>query len=160
MKPRPPSLRVKKRYVLAMIVPPWRTADARTLGSAVHEAATALWGDARTALMQPAVVTAEGEMMIVRCRRGTERDLVTCLSTVTAAGDLPLCLRPLAVSGTILALKERAALLRHTTQEEELALPDRTVTAYRYQGHKVDLLERGNKGQHVVFFTEEDIEEL
>jgi ribonuclease P/MRP protein subunit POP5 len=160
MKPRPPSFRVKKRYVLARIVPPWRAADPRVLAAAVHDATGALWGDAKTALMQPAVVGAEEDRIILRCRRGTERDLITALATVTAVGDLPLSLRPLAVSGTILALKERGALLSREIREEDLTIKDCRYRVFRYQGHKVDLLEKGNKGQNVVFFTEEDIEEL
>ncbi|MDD1678055.1 MAG: Rpp14/Pop5 family protein [Methanomicrobiales archaeon] len=160
MRPRPPTFRVKKRYVLARIIPPWRIVEARVLGSAVHDAATSLWGDAHTALMQPAVMVTEKDLAILRCRRGTERDLITALATITAVGDLPLILRPLAVSGTILALKERGARLHREIQEEELAVKGRVCTVYRYQGHKVDLLERGIKGQNVVFFTTEDIEEL
>jgi ribonuclease P/MRP protein subunit POP5 len=112
------------------------------------------------ALMLPAVVYAEGDQVILRCRRGTERDLVTALATITAAENLPLSLRPLAVSGTILALKERGARLRHEFREGDLMIKDREYRVYRYQGHKIDLLERGIKGQNVVFFTEEDIEEL
>jgi ribonuclease P/MRP protein subunit POP5 len=160
MRPRPPSFRVKKRYVLARIIPPWRTVEAHTLASAVHESAGALWGDVKTAQMQPAVVNMDGDRVILRCRRGTERDLVTALATITAAGNVPLSLRPLAVSGTILALKERGAILRREIREEDLVVKDREFRVYRYQGHKIDLLERGNKGQNVVFFTEEDIEEL
>jgi ribonuclease P/MRP protein subunit POP5 len=160
MKPRPPSFRVKKRYVLARVTPPWRTADPRALAAAVHEAAGSLWGDAHTARIQPTVVYLEGDRVIVRCRRGTEQDLVTSLSTITTVGDLPVSVRPLAVSGTILALKRRSARLPREFREEDLTIKDREYRVYRYQGHKVDLLERGIKGQNVVFFTEQDIEEL
>ncbi len=160
MRPRPPSFRVKKRYVLARIIPPWRAAEGRALAAAVQDATTALWGDARTSLMQPAVIQVERDQVILRCRRGTERDLVTALATITAAGDVPLALRPVAISGTILTLKERGARLHIETREEERTLPGRICRAFCYQGHKVDLLERGIKGQNVVFFTEEDIEEL
>jgi ribonuclease P/MRP protein subunit POP5 len=160
MKPRPPSMRVKKRYVLARITPPWRSVDARTLGTAVHDAVTSLWGDALTAKMQPSVMSADREMVIVRCRRGTERDLITTLSTITEVGESPLSLRPLATSGTILALKERSARLHREVHADEMTVQDQIYTAYRYQGQKVDLLEKGIKGQNVVFFTTEDIEEL
>jgi ribonuclease P/MRP protein subunit POP5 len=160
MKPRPPSFRVKKRYVLARIVPLWRNPDLRALAGAIYDAAGALWGDARMALMQPAVVSVEEDRVILRCRRGTECDLITALATVTAVGNLPLSLRSLAVSGTICALKRRGTYLAHEIREEDLTVKDRRYQAYRYQGHKVDLLERGIKVQNVVFFTEEDIEEL
>ncbi len=46
MKPLPPTLREKRRYILARIVPRWRIPeDARLLHLAVMEAATSLWGD-------------------------------------------------------------------------------------------------------------------
>ncbi len=160
MRPRPPSFRTKKRYLLVQILPPWRTVEARTLGSAVHEAAGALWGDAKTALIQPTVIQVDDGLLILRCRRGMEQDLITALATVYAAGDMPLTLRPLAVSGTLLALKRRGASLRQAVQEEDYIIKEHAYRAYRYQGHKIDLIERGNKGQNVVFFTEDDIEEL
>lgn len=160
MKPRPPSFRIKKRYILARIVPSWRSTEPRALASTVYEAASTLWGDAKTAMIQPAVASAERDLVILRCRRGTEQDLITALATVTAVGDRPLSLRPLAISGTILALKRRGVHLSREIQEEELTVKDHQYRVYRYQGHKVDLLEKGIKGQNVVFFTEEDIEEL
>jgi ribonuclease P/MRP protein subunit POP5 len=146
--------------VLAEIVPPWRTHDARALSTAIHEAVTSLWGDAATALMQPSVVHAEQDKVIVRCRRGTERDLILALSTVISVTDCPVALRSRAVSGTILALKERGISLRKEVREEEVQKENQSFTAYCYQGHKVDLLERGIKGQNIVFFTDDDIEEL
>jgi RNase P/RNase MRP subunit POP5 len=130
------------------------------LAAAVHEAAGTLWGDARTALMQPAVVFAEGDRVILRCRRGTEKDLITALATITTAGDIPLSLRPVATGGTIFALKSRGAGRPHAIREEDRSLKGGEYHVYRYQGHKIDLLERGIKGQNVVFFTEKDIEEL
>ncbi len=160
MKPRPPSFRLKKRYILAQIHPPWSVLEGRALASAVSEAATELWGDAKTAWMQPSVVYQEEDRVILRCRRGTEGDLVTALVTIAAIGDRALCLRPVAVSGTMRALKERGAYLHLELQEENRTLQGSEFRAYRYQGHKLDLIEKGIKGQNVVFFTEDDIEEL
>ena len=160
MKPRPPSLRMKKRYVLGRIVPPWRNPDARTLSTAVHEAATSLWGDAATSRMQPSVVVAERDLFIVRCRRGTEKDLLTALSTVIIVNDEPVALRTLATSGTMLGLRHKSTRYYQEVREEERIWKNQPTRMYRYQGQKVDLLERGIKGQNVVFLTEEDIEEL
>ena len=160
MKPRPPSLRVKKRYVLAEIVPPWRSPDVRSLSTTVYEAATSLWGDASTALMLPTVVYVEPGIAIVRCRRGTERNLITALSTVVMDNEQPIALRPRATSGTILSLKKRCEYLRLKIRVEDKVWRGVNCTTYWYRGQKVDLLERGIKGQNVIFFTEDDYEEM
>ncbi|MDD1673124.1 MAG: Rpp14/Pop5 family protein [Methanomicrobiales archaeon] len=160
MRPRPPSLRVKKRYVLTEIVPPWISPDVRSLSTTVHEAITSLWGDASTALMQPAVVYAEPGIAILRCRRGTERNLITALSTVVMENEQPIALHPQATSGTILSLKKRCEYLRQKIRVENIVWRGKNCTAYRFRGHKVDLLERGIKGQNVIFFTDDDCEEM
>lgn len=81
--------------------------DQKALFLAVSEAATSLHGDARAAVIQPAVVWLEGSYAVLRCQRGTEDDLAVACSTVTAVGERRIALRPVVVSGTIAALKRR-----------------------------------------------------
>ena len=109
MTPRPPTLREKRRYVLARIDPHGTVPDPKELYYAVHEAVTSLWGDAAGALIHVAVIAVEGEYAIVRCRRGTERELAIALSTVVSCGGRRVALRTVAASGTIESLRERIA---------------------------------------------------
>jgi ribonuclease P/MRP protein subunit POP5 len=93
MKPLPPTLRQKRRYVLARIVPPWTPIlDHRTLSAEVQAAVTMLWGDAGGAEIQPVIVACEQGHAIVRCRRDTEDRLATALATVRRVGEHPVAL--------------------------------------------------------------------
>lgn len=107
MKPRPPTLRTKKRYLLVRVIPPWQGTGEKALYLAVADAVTSLFGDAHAAEIQPAVMRSEGNYAILRCQRGTEGDLAIACSTVTVVEEERIALRPVAVSGTIAALKRR-----------------------------------------------------
>jgi ribonuclease P/MRP protein subunit POP5 len=159
MKPRPPSLRQRRRYVLALLEPCWCCVEAKALHTAILDATTSLWGDAVAARMQPGVSFFEQGALIVRCRRNMEKDLVLALSTVTEAGGQAVALRPCSTSGTILALKRRIPSRPHDLQQEDLSWKGKEYTAYRYE-QKVDLFEKGIKGQNLLFLTEHDIEEF
>jgi ribonuclease P/MRP protein subunit POP5 len=161
MKPRPPAMRTKRRYILVRIVPYGLVLDQREVYLSVIEAATSLWGDAAMGLAQPAVVFCDGAYAIVRCRRGTEKDLATALATVTAIGDEPVALRTVATSGTIRALRRRMRPIRpdSETGTGEVRIGDRDFSVYRYPRQKVDLVEKGIKHQKSLFFTESDMEE-
>jgi len=107
MKPRPPSMREKRRYILARILPYGVKMDQKQVYFSVIEAATSLWGDAAVGLAQPAVVFCDGGYAVVRCRRGTEKDIATALATVNTIADERAALRTVAISGTIHALRRR-----------------------------------------------------
>lgn len=160
MRPRPPSLRFKRRYILVEVVPRWYFPEGRDLYPFIIEAIYSLFGDTVVAEMQPAVIFCEKGFAIVRCRRGTELKLGVALATVRGTSDRPFTLRGHATSGTILALKRKVQTLS-TAMEERI----RTVTGYTcnvccYDNQKVDVIERGIKGQHLVFLTEQDSEEM
>ena len=89
MKPLPPTLRTKKRYVLAAIEPVGAGADQKELYRAVSCALTSLFGDVRAAMISPAVIDSVPGHLIVRCNRGGEHDLRIALATVTVAGVKP-----------------------------------------------------------------------
>jgi len=107
MSTRPPTLREKRRYLLAKIEPCGMPVDGKDLYYAIHEAATSLWGDIVVAAMQPTVIAIEDGYAILRCRRGTERESAIALSTITICRDTRIALRIIATSGTIESLRDR-----------------------------------------------------
>ncbi|MFA7562836.1 MAG: Rpp14/Pop5 family protein [Methanoculleus sp.] len=159
MRPRPPAMRTKRRYILVRIHPHGTRVDQKQVYLAVIEAVTSLLGDAVAGLAQPAVVFCEGGYAVVRCRRGTEKDIATALATVTTAADERIALRTVAVSGTIHALQRRMRPIRHLSTDEGVKIGETYFTAYRYPRQKVDLVEKGIKHQKSLFFTGADLEE-
>ena len=159
MKPRPPAMRAKRRYILVRILP-YRTApDQKQVYLSVIEAATSLFGDAAVGLSQPAVVLCEGGYAVIRCRRGTEKDIAVALTTVTAIADERVALRTVATSGTIHALRRRMKPIKPLSGDGDVKVGEQYVTVYRYPRQKVDLVEKGIKHQKSLFFTEADLEE-
>jgi ribonuclease P/MRP protein subunit POP5 len=166
MSVRPPTLREKKRYLLARIDPVGNNPDAKDLYYAVYEAVVSLFGDIAAAAMQPSVIAVEGDFAILRCSRGAERGFAIALSTLTACRDVPVALRILAISGTIESLRERIAALASqepATENEEAGTSryqfDTTpVEVVQCHGHKVDALEKGFKNTRRLFLTKEDLE--
>ena len=161
MKPRPPSLRDKRRYILVRIFPPWNNRGTKDLFLAIHEAVTSASGDATASEVQMAVVYASGEFAIVRCNRGTEKVLEQALATVFCIGVCPVSLRPVATSGTILSLKERIEKINRgpLSGKKTVHYNGKIYDAYCYPGQKIDLLEKGFKSRELLFLTEEDIED-
>ncbi len=98
---RPPTLREKRRYILISIEPSGMVIDRKDLYYTICDAITSLWGDVTAALIMPAVIGSEGRYMILRCRRGTERELSLALATITCCRENPIALRIVAASGTI-----------------------------------------------------------
>jgi len=108
MTVRPPTLRDKRRYLLVRVDPPGTPIDQKELYYAISDAVTSLFGDTVAAIMVQAVICAEGDRhIVIRCRRGTERELAIALSTITACRDTRIALRIIAASGTIESLRER-----------------------------------------------------
>ncbi|MCK9306004.1 MAG: Rpp14/Pop5 family protein [Methanoculleus sp.] len=159
MKPRPPAMRAKRRYILARILPYGVAWDQKQVYLSVIEAATSLWGDAAIGFAQPAVVFCDGGYIVVRCRRGTEKDIATALATVNAIADERAALRTVATSGTIHALRRRMKPIRPLSEAGEVKFGETYFTVYRYPRQKVDLVEKGIKHQKSLFFTEVDLEE-
>jgi ribonuclease P/MRP protein subunit POP5 len=159
---RPPTLREKRRYMLARILPLGILPDQKELYFSIHESATSLWGDAAASLIQPAVITIEKGCAVVRCRRGMERELALALSTVTSCGGEPIALRTIATAGTIESLRKRIAQL---PGEEAACLGgactfgNRTCTISCCEGQKIDVIEKGFKNTTRFYLTTEDLEE-
>jgi ribonuclease P/MRP protein subunit POP5 len=162
MKPRPPTLRIKKRYILARIDPPDIDPEPRELYYAILSSFTSLFGDGMAAEAGIVLTTCESGYAEIRCTRGFESSVRTALSAVTSVQEKNIAIRSFATSGTLLALRKRLARLPALQYEDihGLEISDCLYSARRYQGQKVDLVEKGIKGQELLFLTQDDLEEL
>jgi ribonuclease P/MRP protein subunit POP5 len=164
MGARPPTLREKRRYMLVFVEPFGTIIDRKDLYYAVCDATTSLWGDVTAAIIMPAVIASEGQYVIIRCRRGTERELTIALSTITSCRDNPLALRIVAASGTIDTLREKIRRLQNPDTEpaslHEFMVGEKLFEILYCYGQKVDVIEKGFKNTNRLFLTKEDLEEL
>ena len=164
MGARPPTLREKHRYMLVSVEPFGRIIDRKDLYYAVCDATTSLWGDVTAAVIMPAVIASEGQHVIIRCRRGTERELSIALSTITCCRDNPIALHIVAASGTIDTLREKIRRLQNPDTEpasqNERMLGEKLFQILYCYGQKVDVIEKGFKNTNRLFLTKEDLEEL
>ena len=162
MSPRPPTLRENRRYILVLVEPAGTVIDQKELYYAISDAVTSLWGDAVAGVITQAVVAAESGYVIIRCLRGTEKDLAIALSTVTVCRDVRLTLRIVSASGTIESLRERIRaepLHDEPVSETGDRIFDRKDVSPVYcNGQKVDVIEKGFKNAHRLFLTKSDLE--
>jgi ribonuclease P/MRP protein subunit POP5 len=161
----PPTLREKRRYILARVEPSGLPLDAKDLYYTLYEAVTSLWGDVVTAAMRPAVISSENGFVILRCRRGTEREFAIALSTVNGCNDCTIAIRVFAISGTIESLRERVKTMdisiasRLPPTDRELFFDGKSVELASRNGQKFDVIEKGFKNAHRLFLTREDLED-
>lgn len=160
MAVRPPTLRDKRRYLLVRVDPPGTTIDQKELYYAVSDAVSSLWGDAVAAVIVQAVICAEGDYVVIRCRRGTERELAIALSTVTRIRDTKIALRILSASGTIESLRDRMKSRPQevTGESPGLRFDGKEFIPVHCDGQKVDVIEKGFKNTSRLFLTTEDME--
>jgi ribonuclease P/MRP protein subunit POP5 len=161
MAVRPPTLRDKRRYLLVRVDPPRTPVDQKELYYAVSDAVSSLWGDAVAGVIVQAVICAEGDYVVIRCRRGTERELAIALSTVTRLRDTKIALRILSASGTIDSLRDRMKPLPPPLSEgagPEYRFSGKEYVAVHCDGKKVDVIEKGFKNTNRLFLTTEDTE--
>lgn len=162
MSPRPPTLRENRRYILVRVEPVGTVIDQKELYYAISDAVTSLWGDVVAGVITQAVVAAEDGHVIIRCLRGTEKELALALSTVTACRDVRLALRIVAASGTIESLRERIrgqqAPGEPVPEAGERIFENKDVHIMYCNGQKVDVIEKGFKNAHRLFLTKSDLE--
>jgi ribonuclease P/MRP protein subunit POP5 len=174
MSPRPPTLRENRRYILARIEPAGTVIDQKELYYAIADAVTSLWGDAVAGVITQAVVAAENGHVIIRCLRGTEKELALALSTVTVCHDVRIALRIVAASGTIESLRERIRAVKPVTEPSselltgsagtggaemgECVFAEKSFLFMNCNGQKVDVIEKGFKNAHRLFLTRCDLE--
>ncbi|HTY53323.1 MAG TPA: Rpp14/Pop5 family protein [Methanomicrobiales archaeon] len=150
-----PSQRERRRYILARFEPEGLSPDPREVYAAVAEACTALWGDAAASEISPSVMAGEGHA-IIRCKRGTEDRLATAIATVTRIGAERAALRTITTSGTLHAIRGRMHPKAEILWERKVGIGGRVFLARGFSGQKVDLVEKGIKGQELLFFADED----
>jgi ribonuclease P/MRP protein subunit POP5 len=178
MSTRPPTLREKRRYILARIEPAGTVLEQKDLYYTISDATTSLWGDATTAIITPAVVALEHGHVVIRCRRGTERELAIAVSTVTACREVRICLRIIAASGTIESLRKRfrpkrvpksktdsespetVTYVAEAPVQPECTFAKKTFQIVQCNGQKVDVIEKGFKNTNRLFLTKDDLEDL
>ncbi|HVP24860.1 MAG TPA: Rpp14/Pop5 family protein [Methanomicrobiales archaeon] len=150
-----PSLRERRRYLLVRFEPEGVSPDPRELYAAVAEACTALWGDVLASEISPSVMAWEGHA-IIRCRRGTEDRLATAIATITTVGGERVAARTVTTSGTLHAIRSRPYPPVELLRERKVSVGGRVFLARAYPGQKVDLVEKGIKGEERLFFAGED----
>jgi len=174
MSPRPPTLRENRRYLLVRVEPAGTVIDQKDLYYAIADAVTSLWGDSVAGVITQAVVAAENGHVIIRCQRGTERELALALSTVIFCRETRLALRIVAASGTIESLRERIRAItplpepvpEHVTgpvaassaEPAECVFAGKPFLFAHCNGQKVDVIEKGFKNAHRLFLTRSDLE--
>jgi len=162
MRPRPPTQREKKRYLLFTVTILGPPAEPRDVASAIHESVTALFGDAGAAGIHATLILTVGDAMVVRCRRGSERMLAAALVTIGEIGGRSVGIRTIAISGTIRGVMRHipppAQRLPWTSGEIEVE--GRTFTVIGGESNadgRIDLIEKGFNRQELLFLTREDI---
>ena len=162
MSPRPPTLRENRRYILVRVEPSGTVIDQKDLYYAIADAVTSLWGDAAAGIITQAVVAAENGHVIIRCLRGTEKDLAIALSTITGYRDVRLALRIVAASGTIESLRERIRAGKPpdepVPETGDRIFDKKEASIVNCNGQKVDVIEKGFKNAHRLFLTRSDLE--
>ena len=174
MSTRPPTLRGNRRYILVRVEPAGTVIDQKELYYTIADAVTSLWGDTVAGVITPAVVAAENGHVIIRCLRGTEKELALALSTVTASRDVRLALRIVAASGTMESLRERIRAVKPVTEPASepgtgpadtggaepasFLFAEQLFMIMNCNGQKVDVIEKGFKNAHRLFLTRSDLE--
>jgi len=161
MRPRPPTMRGKRRYILARLDPPSVAFNGRDLYYAIAESLTSLYGDSGMAFIQPSVVSCAEGYAIIRCTRSSEGRVVAGLAAVHQVQEVSVAGRSIRTSGTMRSLRRHLAGMRSRAPcgEHDAYFQGRSWTAVQYPGAKVDLFEKGFKNQQPLFLTEEDLEE-
>jgi ribonuclease P/MRP protein subunit POP5 len=162
MSIRPPTLRENRRYILTRVEPAGTTIDQKELYYTIADAVTSLWGDAMAAVIMAAVVAAEEGHVVVRCRRGSEKELAIALSTVTSCRNVRLALRIIAASGTIESLRERIRsgpqISSDSTVPGEVIFDKKSCSVLQCNGQKLDVIEKGFKNANRLFISRDDLE--
>ncbi len=160
MKPRPPTLRNNRRYVLASLHPFYCDVAPKEMYYALLDAITSLWGDSVSSEIEMAVITCNNGYVEVRCIRGTEKMLEAAMVTLTEVNGNHLSLRPVATSGTLHALRKHIRSLPVISETDIYVSSGQKYAAYYYSQEKVDLFQNVTRKQEKLNFTNRDLEIL
>lgn len=154
-----PSMRENYRYILIRCTPASLKFEGRELYLALSEAVTSLFGDAFSAKVWVAVMSVSGEFSIIRCRRGTEPEVMAAVATVFRIADQDAALHTILVSGTIITLREKIAKISRKIKEETIYIGGSPTHVIIDHSGRIDLKEKGINLQTPQYITEPDIEE-
>lgn len=159
MKHLSPTLRENRRYVLTRIMPSDPNLEIRELYYAISESVTSLYGDCIAAEVHAATILREGEYLIVRCRRGREKELCCAIAAIRSINKTQIRLTTIATSGTIAALRKR---IRPEKQGDLITctINSGEQSGIMYADGKIDLIRRDMKGQELVYLTKDDMEKF
>lgn len=151
-------MRENFRYILAQIIPgvPY---ESRDIYRAVAESVMSLYGDSTSAQMWPSVIQIHDQQVIIRCRRGQEKNLETALSAITAIQGTPAAVHPVKTSGTIRALSKYIQKNSETRQGTATVKGKNFEVLVSRRG-RIDLKEKGIYLEIPRYITEEDTEDL
>ena len=160
MKPLPPTQRPNWRYIAVEMVPHWCTVSARDMHYAILGSEASLFGDNTAASMRTSVITCDKGVVIVRCIRGTERDVEMVLATVTGVGGVPVALHPFATSGTLHALRKKITTSSLPSDGGNCKIGENIYRILVISGQKVDLVQQGINQTTALFFKTDDMEDF
>jgi ribonuclease P/MRP protein subunit POP5 len=160
MKPLPPTLRQKKRYVLFRIAPHEAGLDGKQVYYSVYDAVSSLYGDSGAAEVSMAVVFCGDNYAIIRCRRGSEKTLIAAALTVNRINGFSCALHPVLTSGTIAALRRRMPDPLPPLPGRQAVYSGKEYTVRQRSQEKVDLYGDGIKNQEILYFTNDDMEDI
>ena len=160
MKPLPPTQRPNWRYIACELVPSWCPVSARDMHYAIVGCEASLFGDSTAAAMRTSVISCDNGVVVLRCIRGTEKDVETVLATVTGVGDFSVALHPFATSGTLHALRKKIRPCSRPSEEGNCKIGENTYRILGISGQKVDLVKQGIKQTTALYFNIEDLEDF
>jgi len=106
MKPMRPTLRPKRRYVLARVLADQQPPREQLTRAILAEGGT-LYGDVGMSELALRVVHVRDGWVLIRCQRGEERRVVALLACITHVGGERVHIMPIATTGTIRSAMRR-----------------------------------------------------
>lgn len=138
MRPLPPTLREKKRYILIRMS---GNPAQKDIYHAISDTAASVFGDFGAAKMHPAVVWSEDDYAVVRCTRGYEKEMIAVIACVSRCGGVDCVFHAVNTSGTIHGVKKKMGREKWD---------DRVIPGCRCLGKKVDRLREENEQTYVT----------
>lgn len=133
--------------------------DGREIYGSISTSGISLFGDAWAFRSWASVVYTVDGYAIIRCRRGTEKEVEAAIATVNKIEGFPVALHPIQISGTIRTLKERIDHIPKLRQCNVMISRDNQRGLIYHDG-RIDLKEKGFNQGTPQYITEEDIEDI
>ena len=152
-------MRENYRYILARIIPPTRTYEAKEIYLAAAEAFSSLFGEIESSRAWIAVMECSNQHVIFRFRRGTDVMVEAALATICRIGERSVAIHPVKKSGTIRTLRENKKLINEPIRNGKITHEGTWYPAVFSHSGEIDLKEKGINLQIPLYVTEEDIKD-